>query len=183
VIGLKRQRLLRAIAKGDESARWEASRQLSHDDDPVILRKLQRVLERGDSEEARGAAAYVLGFCGQVELAPALARVLSDRTESATVRAYAAEALGHLLQGADLVLAEVRAAILAGLRGPEPQVRFWSAFAAGVLGLQETRTHLVYLADTDGAEIDGWWSVAEEAEWALRVLNGEEDPPLPNRLA
>jgi hypothetical protein len=75
----------------------------------------------------------------------------------------------------------VRAAIRGGLRDPAAEVRFWSAFAAGVLGLQETRPHLVHLADSDGDEIAGWWTVAEEAEWALRVLNGEDDPPLPQR--
>lgn len=180
MIGLKRRRLLRALAKGDEAARWEAARQLSHKDDAATLRKLERLLQNSGNEDARGAAAYVLGFSGKVELAPELARVLANRVEPPAVRAYAAEGLGHLLQY-ETVLAEVRGAILLGLRDPEPEVRFWSAFAAGVLGLQETRPHLVHLADTDGEEIDGWWTVAEEAEWALRILNGEEDPPLPQR--
>ena len=177
---IRRRRLLRALAKGTEAERWEAATQLSQEDDPATLRKLQRILESGRTDEARGAAAYVLGFSGDPELAPSLARVLADRAEPAAVRAYAAEALGHLLQH-ETVLAEIRTAILGGLRDPEPEVRFWSTFAAGVLSLQETRPYIVRLADTDGAEIQGWWSVAEEAEWALRLLNGEEDPPLPQR--
>lgn len=182
MIGFRHRRLLHALAAGDEVERWEAARQLSHKDDPATLRKLQRLLESSTSDDARGAAAYVLGFSGKTELAPPLARVLADRADAAAVRAYAAEALGHLLQY-ETVLAEVRTAILGGLRDPAPEVRFWSAFAAGVLELHETRPYLVHLADTDGAEIEGWWTVAEEAEWSLRVLNGEEDPPLPNRLA
>jgi HEAT repeat protein len=180
VSGFRHRGLLRALVKGDEAGRWEAAGKLSHVDDPKVVRKLQRLLQGNGSAEARGAAAYVLGFSGQEDVAPSLAGVLADRDEDAAVRAYSAEALGHLLQH-ETVLAEVRTAIRGGLRDPAPEVRFWSTFAAGVLGLQETRPYLVQLADTDGAEIDGWWSVAEEAEWALRVLNGEEDPPLPQR--
>ena len=177
---IERRGLLRALAGGDENRRWEAATTLSGADDPKAVRAVERILEGNGDERARGAAAYVLGFSGSSDSASLLARVLSDREESAIVRAYAAEALGHLLQH-EPVFAEVRTAILAGLRDAEADVRFWSAFAAAVLGLQETRPYLVHLADTDGAEIEGWWSVAEEAEWALRVLDGEDDPPQPQR--
>lgn len=182
MIGLRHRRLLRALAKGDDNERWSAAGELSHVEDPKVVRRLDRLLHGDGSTEARGAAAYVLGFSGREDVAPSLANVLADREEDATVRAYSAEALGHLLQH-ETVLAEVRTAIRGGLRDPAPEVRFWSTFAAGVLGLQETRPYLVQLADTDGEEIEGWWTVAEEAEWALRVLNGEEDPPLPERSA
>jgi HEAT repeat protein len=180
MIGLRRRRLLRALAHGDESARWEAAKALSNDGDPATVRKVERLLQSDADEEARGAAAYVLGFSGDTDLASSLARVLNDRGESVVVRAYAAEALGHLLQH-ETVLAEVRAAIRIGLRDSAPEVRFWSAFAAGVLELQETRPYLEFLDRTDTEEVDGWWSVGEEADWALRVLDGEENPPLPRR--
>jgi HEAT repeat protein len=180
VIGLRERRLLRALAKGGEDERWRAAGELSQVEDPRIVRKLDDLLHGNGSAEARGTAAYVLGFCGSEDVAPSLASVLADRNEDVAVRAYAAEALGHLLQH-ETVVAQVRAAIREGLRDGAPEVRFWSAFAAGVLGLQETRPYLLQLADTDGEEVEGWWTVAEEAEWALRVLNGEEDPPLPHR--
>jgi hypothetical protein len=77
------------------------------------------------------------------------------------------------------VLAAIRTTITAGLRDPGPPVRFWCAFASGVLGLVEARPQLTRLAADDDAVVEGWWSVGEEAEWALRVLAGEEDPPLP----
>jgi len=180
VIGIKRRRLVRALVGGDEAKRWTAAQVLSGHRDRRTVRSVRRILESEREEAPRGAAAYVLGFCAESDTAPLLARTLADHEEPALVRAYSAEALGHLLQH-EPVLAEVRAAIRVGLRDPAPEVRFWSTFAAGVLVLQETRPYLVQLADTDGAEIDGWWSVAEEAEWALRLLNGEEDPPLPQR--
>ena len=48
-----------------------------------------------------------------------------------------------------------------------------------MLGLLEARPQLTRMAASDEAVVEGWWSVREEAEWALRVLAGEEDPPLP----
>ncbi|HYX89244.1 MAG TPA: HEAT repeat domain-containing protein [Gaiellaceae bacterium] len=175
---LKRRRLLRALGGRDERARWEAAKELSAFNDEVTRRRLERLLGGRRSERARAAAAYVLGFLGDAEAANALAARLADQDESTEVRAYAAEALGHLLQGAP-VLAEIRTAIAAGLRDPEPGVRFWCAFAAGVLGLREARPQLTRMAGADDAGVEGWWTVGEEAEWALRVLAGEEDPPLP----
>lgn len=175
---LKRRRLLRALRRGDERARWEAAKELSSFQDGTTRRKLERLLASRRHERARAAAAYVLGFLGDAEAADALAGRLADTGESTEVRAYAAEALGHLLQG-EPVLAGIRTVITAGLRDRDPAVRFWCAFAAGVLGLLEARPQLTRLAGADDAVVDGWWSVGEEAQWALRVLAGEEDPPLP----
>jgi HEAT repeat protein len=177
---LERRRLVRALSNGNERERWEAATILAREEDPKAVRAVERVFQKTGDEGSRAAAAYVLGFSGDADMASVLAQALADPEESDVVRAYAAEGLGHLLQH-EPVLAEVRTAIRVGLRDAAPEVRFWSVFAAGVLGLQELRTAIVHLADTDGEEIERWWSVAEEAEWALRVLNGEEDPPLPQR--
>jgi HEAT repeat protein len=180
VSGLRRRRLVRDLVDGDEVTRWEAAKALSNASDARTVRTVERVLQSNGDEGPRAAAAYVLGFSGEPDAAHLLARTLADHEEAVLVRAYAAEALGHLLQH-ETVLVDVRTAIRAGLRDEAAEVRFWSAFAAGVLGLQESRTYLERLAGTDHEEIDGWWSVAEEARWALRVLDGEEDPPLPER--
>jgi hypothetical protein len=72
-------------------------------------------------------------------------------------------------------------AIVASLGDPGPEVRFWCAFAAGALVLQESRLWLERLRDDDAA-VEGWWTVAQEAQWALRCLDGEEHPPLPDRV-
>jgi HEAT repeat protein len=178
VSSFRRRRLLRALRRGDERARWGAAKELSSFHDEVTRKKLERLLASRRDDSARAAAAYVLGFLGDRAAADALAARLADPEESTDVRAYAAEALGHLLQGTP-VLAGIRTTITAGLRDPDPPVRFWCAFAAGVLGLVEARPQLTRLAADDDAAVEGWWSVGEEAEWALRVLAGEEDPPLP----
>jgi HEAT repeat protein len=178
---LARRRLVWALKSRDDADRWRAATALSQVDDPPTLRRLERLLEGRGREEGRAAAAYVLGFSGTGEVADVLARRLADPEESVLVRAHAAEALGHLLQH-EPVLARIRTTIAAGLRDPAAEVRFWSAFAAGVLGLQESRPQLGRLAHDETA-VEGWWTVGQEAEWALRCLNGEDDPPLPERVS
>ena len=174
---LGRLRLVRALKARDDAKRWKAATALSKVDDPRTLRRVERLLEKRGHDEGRAAAAYVLGFSGETEASDALAQRLADTEVSPVVRAHAAEALGHLLQH-QRVLAEIRLAIVSCLRDPEPEVRFWSVFAAGVLGLQESRPQLERLK-SDEAIVEGWWTVGQEAEWALRCLDGEEDPPLP----
>jgi HEAT repeat protein len=175
--GFGRRRLVKALAASDEATRWQAATALSQVDDPRTLRRVERLLESRGDEEGRAAAAYVLGFSGETDVSGALAGRLADTDESPLVRAHAAEALGHLLQHQP-VLAGIRVTVVAALRDPEPDVRFWSAFAAGVLDLQESRPQLERLRH-DEASIEGWWTVGQEAEWALRCLDGEDDPPLP----
>jgi HEAT repeat protein len=180
VSALRRRRLVHGLSADDDASRWAAASELARAGDERTLRRVERVLEGRGDEKSRAAAAYVLGFSRESAFADALARRLVDPDESVVVRAHAAEALGHLLQY-EPVLAEIRTAVVASLADPEGEVRFWSAFAAGALGLQESRPRLErLLADDDFVE--GWWTVGQEAEWALRCLDGEEHPPLPDRV-
>ena len=177
---LRGRRLVRRLAARDDAKRWAAASMLAQSADERTLRRVERVLEGKAPERGRVAAAYVLGFSGESAAASVLARRLSDHDESPAVRAHAAEALGHLLQF-EPVLAESRSAIVVALADPEPEVRFWCAFAAGALELQESRPRLERLLDDD-AFLEGWWTVGQEAEWALRCLDGEDHPPLPDRV-
>ena len=177
---LRRRRLVRRLSARDDAKRWSAASELANTSDERTLRRIERMLEGKGHERGRAAAAYVLGFSGESEVAGTLARRLSDRDECSVVRAHAAEALGHLLQFQP-VLAENRSAIVASLTDPEPEVRFWCAFAAGALELQESRPRLERLL-ADDTLLEGWWTVGQEAEWALRCLDGEEHPPLPDRV-
>jgi len=180
VSALRRRRLVRGLSAQEEARRWAAASELARTGDERTLRTVERVLEGRGSEEGRAAAAYVLGFSGKSAFADVLARRLADSDESVVVRAHAAEALGHLLQYQP-VLAGIRTAVVTSLTDPEPEVRFWSAFAAGALELHESRPRLERLL-ADKALVEGWWTVGQEAEWALRCLDGEEHPPLPDRV-
>jgi HEAT repeat protein len=177
---LRRRQLVRRLSGGEDARRWAAASELARTRDDRALRRVERVLEGRGNEQGRAAAAYVLGFSGESAFADVLARRLVDPDESVVVRAHAAEALGHLLQY-EPVLAEIRTAIVTSLADPEAEVRFWCAFAAGALGLQESRPRLERLLGDD-AFVVGWWTVRQEAEWALRCLDGEDHPPLPDRV-
>ena len=177
---LTHRRLVRRLFSRDEAKRNRAATALIAAEDPRTTRRLERLLEGQGRDEGRAAAAQVLGFGGEVSVAGALVRRLAELEESVTVRAHAAEALGHLLQH-EPVLAATRTTIGAGLQDREPEIRFWCAFAAAALNLQELRARLERLRE-DGVDVEGWWTVGEEADWALRCLDGEEDPPLPRAL-
>jgi HEAT repeat protein len=177
---LRQRRLVRRLSARDEAKRWAAASELARRGDKRMLKRMQRLLEGRGNERGRVAAAYVLGFSGESAMASVLARRLSDLDELPAVRAHAAEGLGHLLQF-EPVLAESRSAIVASLTDPEPEVRFWCAFAAGALELRESRPRLARLVDDDTL-IEGWWTVGQEAEWALRCVDGEVHPPLPDRV-
>ncbi|HZE29754.1 MAG TPA: HEAT repeat domain-containing protein [Gaiellaceae bacterium] len=176
----RQRRLLRRLKAGNEAKRYAAMSELARVGDEATFRRVERLLEGRGPEHGRAAAAYVLGFSGNEAVAEVLARRLADSDELPVVRAHAAEALGHLLQYRP-VLAPIRAPIVAGLLDQEPDVRFWCAFAAGALELQESRPRLERLL-SDDAYVEGWWTVGQEAEWALRCLDGEEHPPLPDRV-
>jgi HEAT repeat protein len=177
---LAQRRLVRALSARDEARSRKAASALLQVDDPGTVRRVQRLLEGRGNDQGRAAAAYVLGFSGESGVADTLAQRLADPDECVVVRAHAAEALGHLLQHQP-VLVGIRTKIVSGLRDPEPEVRFWCAFAAGVLDLQESRHQLERLRD-DETHVEGWWTIGAEADWALRCLDGEEDPPLPERV-
>jgi hypothetical protein len=90
------------------------------------------------------------------------------------VRAHALEALGHLLPNAPRDDA-VAAAIVAALDDESVEIRFWSIFAAAVILVPEAASTLRRIAADDRSELSGWWPLATEAEWALRVLAGDPD--------
>jgi len=119
----------------------------------------------------RTYAAYALGFTGQPSSALLLAERLADSSEEVEVRSHAAEALGHLCVRLPGV---ARRAIVAGLKDPQPEVRFWSIFAASFLRLSEVESDLKRLK-RDHTKIPGWWPVSTEARWALLRLEGKID--------
>jgi len=130
-----------------------------------------RPLLRHPRPLVRTYAAYSLGFAGERTSAPLLAERLADVSEDVQVRAHAAEALGHLCVR---LPATARRAIVAGLRDPEPEVRFWSVFAASFLPFTEVEADLKRLR-RDHSEIRGWWPVSTEARWALLRFAGKID--------
>jgi HEAT repeat protein len=166
------RRDLRALASTDDAARWEAAKRLAGRGGWRLRVELERIARHHRSPNARGAAAWTLGFRGDPRAAATLVSVLADDGENSRVRGHAAEALGHLLQFRPRD-ERVEQAVISGLEDASADVRFWSAFAAATIPVQAAAPKLQALAAEDKAEVDGWWAVGTEAGWALRTLEGD----------
>lgn len=165
-------RLLAELAAPDEGVRVEASKALGQ---LRTKRALDHAipalcaLVRGASDGGtRWAAAYALTWHRDGRAVAPLLEALGDRREEPKVRGQAAEGLGQLLAGRDDdgPLGVLRDA----LGAPEPEVRFWSAFALGQAGDRRAIPELARLAVTDHAVVPGWWAVSKEAAAALAAI-------------
>jgi HEAT repeat protein len=173
------RRHLSALASAEDEGQGTASANaLAEIRTRQTRRGLERILVSGKSAEARKRAAWALGFLHDEDATPALLRTLADRNEETDVRAYAAEALGHLVPQAQHD--EALAALLQALTERTPEIRFWAAFALGNLGDERAIPALQRLADRDSDSVPGWWSIRKEALDSIeqiRVIRGNRGGP------
>lgn len=128
-------------------------------------------LVRDDAEvSVRDAAAYALGALQGKRARSALRRVLANHDEAAQVRGTAAEHLAWFRPAP-------KAELIAGLRDETADVRFWCAYAMAIMRVRSTLPTLRLLAARDRARVRGWWSVACEARWAIKTLEGQSVDP------
>jgi len=161
---------------GSASSRrvWEAATKISSEDDPALLRPLIRVLKQGNKPFNRAAAAYALSGLRGKDAVLALEAALKNTDENSRVRGQAAEALAYLWSNRSIPL------LTMNLRDKSKEVRFWCCFALGVAGTLSRRKASVALpmleglARKDRRSIHGFWSVAEEAKWAIARIKGDE---------
>ena len=105
-----------------------------------------------------------------------IVEILKDQTEDAKVRGQAAEALaGHVRRDLRSRRAQqrherARAALVAALDDSEPEVRLWSIFALASPENADLLPRLEKLG-RDPTPVPGWWTVGQEARWAVnRIL-------------
>jgi HEAT repeat protein len=126
---------------------------------------------------ARAAQAFLF-WPGLQALRPLLAAA-RDSGETARVRSQAIEGIGNSLQGreASKLRRLAMPLLLAGLRDPEPEVRFWSLYAVGVMRAREARPLVEALAASDDAPCPGMeWTVREEASDVLAFWDTHQWP-------
>jgi HEAT repeat protein len=141
--------------------------------------------------DQRYAATYALGFTSAAlsdarhtdAIADAFMTVLRNREEPPHLRGVAAEGLGNLFGGCfgggDRRAATYDTAgqlLITTLDDPEPEVRFWSAFALGALRYRAAVPALRRRAHTDTGRSGNWWTVGEEAADALDLIAGRVPP-------
>jgi len=152
-------------------------------------RALVRHLAGDPDPWVREKAAHGLGFLFDsrfVDMAfEPLLSALEKRDEVPTVRAQAAESLGNLLNCSDRRTRRYRraeAALIEVLEDAATEIRFWAAFALGVMRSRAALPRLRRLADADEAfHAMGWdanregrpgigWTVGEEARDAISCI-------------
>jgi HEAT repeat protein len=136
-------------------------------------RGLERILRTHQNEETRAMAAWTLGMRFEERGAEKLAEAYGDPRETAYVRSYAAEALGHLLPYNEKARAYTPL-LVGGLSEQSPEIRFWSCFALAHFKDKSAVPALQELLG-DESEVRGWGPVKEEAEWAIAQIRGDTD--------
>ena len=158
------RRALRRLLQTAESSteRAAAALQLGRSSDPTSTRSLLQAL-RDPSRTVRCAAAGSLRWDSRPEVCDALAAVLADSSEYASVRSIAAESLG------ELGCRRAANALLRALQDPSPRVRLAAAFAVGNLKLLAARAPLRRLL-ADRTRVARHGSVAATAARALAQI-------------
>jgi len=145
-------------------------------DSPALARRVARVMRTASKRSARQAAAWVLCSIGHrvTAVTSALLATLNDSAENVEVRGQAAEALGNRFVGRrphtpgyDRVGRE----LLAFLDHPDAELRYWAAFALGMLRYRPALPTLQRLAAGDVRVVAGGLSrVSEEAADASSAI-------------
>jgi HEAT repeat protein len=129
-------------------------------------------LAGADADQTR-LTLYALGFGGYNGAANLLLAYLRDRDSPETVRAQAAESLGHLFM---LGLPKaVEIALLPCIADPSPEVRFWVCFALATGSPERAAPALERLLGDASLSASGE-TVASEAAWALTRIAGDSSP-------
>jgi len=162
----EKSRVLAQINGKDRITAFEAAKWVWRDSDPTLVSALINLMSKGRKPLNRAAAAYALPALRSPKALPGLERAVVNRSESPTVRGYAAEALAHFHRK------QSHKALLEGLQDRSKEVRFWCAFALGQMRDPKAISALRRLAETDRRVVRGFWTVAKEAEDALKEIEG-----------
>lgn len=163
--------LLRAFAASDAAVYWEAAKTLALFNSKRALEPLAAALHGDADEEKRVAAVYALGWLTDERTVEIILDVLKNEQETPRVRGEAAEVLAYKPCSAHIVATLVRC-----LADPAVEVQFWAAFALAHHGGPAEVPALEALAarSTSTAILPGWWSVRDEAQWAIIAITRPE---------
>jgi HEAT repeat protein len=181
VLGRRRDKrsawvLLSAFGDARREVFWEAAKALASIRNRHAFRPLAAALAGEKDMEKRKAAAYALGWLGDQRAVEPLLERVADAAEDPRVRGQAAESLGYLLEYLQMQAQPDAAAVdalIAALRDPSGEVRFWAAFALGLARDHRAIPELERLAEADHQVVPGWWAVSKEAHDAIANIKNE----------
>jgi HEAT repeats len=146
---------------------YEGAKEIWQKDDPDAVRSVINVLLHGQRALNRAAAAYALNLTHAKAAIPALERTVGNKREYPKVRGQAAEALAHNHR------AKSHDILLANLDDSSKNVRFWCAYSLAQMADEDALVPLKNLAQKDHRVVRGFWSVSQEANWAIREIRKE----------
>lgn len=152
--------------------------ELRHLRGPTARQLLLRLLDHPDPA-VQEPAAYQLGWLHDLQAVDPLLDVLQDLHRHPRVRAQAAEAIGVILGHGDrrtFAMRRCTVMLIAALADVDPIVRFWACYALGSMRAWSALAVLRRVAVDDQAMCPGWWRVGEEAEDAIRMIEGGRPP-------
>ena len=155
----------------------EAAKALQCLESKRTIAPLLRFAHQGVTIEQRQAAIIALTWCNDSDVGVSLSEIVADHRAPSSIRGEAAEVTGQNLvfarkQTRDFKLAGER--LIAVLNDRSPEVRFWAAFALGLMGCRMALPALRKLKRSDKALLKGWWYVAEEADDAIAMIEGRD---------
>lgn len=143
------------------------------------LARLGQILHDHPSPAVREAAAYGLRGTFDTRVVEPLLTTFENRSEEPKVRGQAAEGIGSILEltdGRRRQFKRATRALIGGLRDESPEIRFWCAYALGVMRAKAALEELRRVAATDTAMCPRWWRVADEAADAITSIEGGSPP-------
>lgn len=172
-----------SILSGQRSELWmQAAISLSLIATKRHLKPLLSILATSFNPEQRNSAVYALSFLtgseANQQVITTLTEIVANNSEVSFVRGQALEGLGNKLSEelpSNLYQRAV-SVIIQALDDSEAEVRFWACFAVGAIKIKKALPKLQVLMQTDSIIVAGWWSVGEEAEDAITLMNGGEPP-------
>ena len=159
--------LFKALKDPNASLRAAAARMIGESGIKESVDRLVALLQSDPEPKVRKDAAYALGLIGDATAVKPIVAALKD--ESPMVRGMAAEALTYIR---DLSVLD---SLLETLQDPSAEVRYWGAFAVGQIGGEDCIHALRRLADSDNEIAQGYGSVRDEAEEAIRSIQERKD--------
>lgn len=164
----QRRRIVSLLNGRDQVEAFEAAKVVWEDSDKRLERPLIQTLKDGRRPFNRAAAAFAMQIVTTPRTIRALESVVKNRTERPRVRGEAAEALAHCHRK------KSHGVVLAGLRDPNKEVRFWCAFALGEMAEKRAIPPLKHLVSGDRRVVKGFHSVAKEAADAIENIQKEK---------
>lgn len=166
--GEQRQEIISRLNGRNQVDAFEAAKAVWEDSDIQLQRPLIQTLRNGRRPFNRAAAAYAMQVVSTLQTIRALEGAVRNKREHPRVRGEAAEALAHCHRR------KSHDVLLAGLRDPSKDVRFWCAFALGEMAEKRAVPALKRLVATDSRIVKGFRSVAKEADDAIENIQTEK---------